>query len=149
MNLRSLKTVVLTASLMAVSATAIAHHSVSGQFDPEKIEVADAVLKKVEWINPHSYFTYAVKQPDGSTVDTAIETGAPAALRRAGLSSKEALKVGDTYTIYYHPSRSGNPVGLMIAFNLPDGRLIGAHTADEIEKVKKLAAERAARKPAP
>ena len=148
MNSRSLRPALFTASLMAVSTMALAHHSVSGQFDPDTTLVADAVLKKVEWINPHPYFTYMVKKPDGTSEELATETAAPAALRRAGLSSKDALKIGDTYTIYYHPSRSGHSVGLLIAFSLPDGRLIGANSSESIDKAKQLAAERAAKKAA-
>lgn len=136
----------LAAALIAVLANAVmAHHSVSGQFDPEQTLAAQGVLKKVEWINPHPYFTYAVKKSDGSEHDLALETAAPAALRRAGLIGKEVLKLGDTYTIYYHPSRSGRSVGLMIAFELPDGRLIGANTAESLDAAKRLAADSAAK----
>jgi hypothetical protein len=131
--------------LVTVAKLSTAHHSVSGQFDPDRTLTADAVLKKVEWINPHPYFTYMVKKPDGTEEPLALETAAPAALKRAGLTGKEALKVGDTYTVYYHPSRSGRPIGLMIAFALPDGRLIGANTSESIDAAKRLAAERAAK----
>jgi Family of unknown function (DUF6152) len=135
----------LVVSLVTVAQLSMAHHSVSGQFDPDQTLVADAILKKVEWINPHPYLTYLVKKQDGTEVLLALETAAPAALKRAGLTGKEALKVGDTYTVYYHPSRSGRSIGLMIAFALPDGHLIGANTSASLEAARKLAAERAAK----
>jgi hypothetical protein len=135
----------LAVALVSVATMATAHHSVSGQFDPEKTLAADGVLKKVEWINPHPYFTYVIKKQDGTEESLALETAAPAALKRAGLTGKEALKLGETYTVYYHPSRSGRSVGLMIAFALPDGRLIGANTSESIDAARKLAAERAAK----
>jgi hypothetical protein len=143
---RNLRRALLLAVSLATTATiATAHHSVSGQFDPDQTLAAEGVLKKVEWINPHPYFTYVIRKQDGTEESLALETAAPAALKRAGLTGKEALKVGDTYTVYYHPSRSGRSVGLMIAFALPDGRLIGANTSESIDAAKRLAADRAAK----
>lgn len=120
-----------------VAGAAYAHHSVSAQFrvdDP--IQLAQAKLKKVEWINPHPYLTFELKGPDGVVQDWAMESMAPAALRRAGLSGREALKVGATYPVYYHPARNGKPVGLLMAFTLPDGKTIGALSQQAINSIR-------------
>lgn len=125
-------------SLLAGGA-ALAHHSVSAQFDVDKMSVVKGVLTKVEWINPHPYLTFTVSEPDGTTHPIAMESMAPAALRRAGLAGKEALKVGEIYTLYYHPARNGkNTIGLMMALTLPTGQTIGALTSKDLEQVEAI-----------
>jgi|HubBroStandDraft_4_1064222.scaffolds.fasta_scaffold10273_4 hypothetical protein len=99
-----------------------AHHAVNSQFDVSKNVELTGVLTKVELINPHSYMYFDVTGSDKMVVNYSIETGAPAALRRAGLSAREALKVGDTYKFVICPSRDGSPTGLMSSLTLPDGR---------------------------
>lgn len=127
----------IAACLAAAPAAAFAHHSVSGQFDVGQTLAAQAVLSKVEWINPHTYMTFEVKDENGASRSLALESMTPAALRRAGLSGREALKVGDTYTVYYSPSRNGNVTrGLMHAFTMPDGRTIGALSQKGLDQVK-------------
>jgi hypothetical protein len=122
-------------------ATASAHHSVSGQFDPDVNIQAKGVLKKVEWINPHPYLTFDVTMPDGKAQEMAMETAAPAALRRAGLEGKKALQVGATYTLFFHPARNKNPgIGLLNAFTLPDGRIIGASSGKSLEAARQSSA---------
>lgn len=118
---------------------ALAHHSVSAQFDVDSTVMVKAVLAKVEWINPHPYLTFTVSDPDGTTHALALESMAPAALRRAGLAGKEALKVGEIYTLYFHPARNGkNTIGLMSAFTLPSGQTIGALTQKDLEQVEAI-----------
>jgi hypothetical protein len=118
-----------------------AHHSVAAQFDPEKMVMAVGVLSKVDWINPHTYFTFNVKQVDGKMISMDMESAAPGALRRAGVAGREAMKVGSDYTVFYHPSRDGSPTGLLMAFTLPDGRLVGASTQQSLDQAKKMAAD--------
>ena len=53
-----------------------------------------------------------------------------AALRQVGISSKSALKVGDSYTITYYPNRDGTPGGFMSKMILPDGRSFDTKNTD-------------------
>jgi len=134
---RFIKAVTVT-SLLAAGA-ALAHHSVSAQFDVDQMKVIKGVLSKVEWINPHPYLTFNVAEADGSSYPIAMESAAPAALQRAGLAGKEALKVGEIYTLYYHPARNGKKtIGLLMAFTLPSGQTIGALTTKDLEQVEAL-----------
>lgn len=134
------RTTALVAALALTAAgvtAAQAHHSVSAQFrvdDP--VVLANGVLKKVEWINPHPYITFELKGPDGKVQDWAMESMAPAALRRAGLPGREALQVGKTYPVYFHPARNGRPIGLLMAFTLPDGKTIGALSQQAIDSIR-------------
>jgi len=65
--IRNLLTIsAVTVGLLLAGLPAIAHHSISAEFDPDKpIEFAGTV-KVIEWTNPHIYTQVEVKQPDGS-----------------------------------------------------------------------------------
>jgi hypothetical protein len=129
----------IAAAVLLGAAPAFAHHSVSAQFDVDQLLMKKAALSKIEWISPHSYLTFDVTEADGGSHKLAVETLAPAALRRAGLAGREVLKIGDTYTLYYHPARNGsNASGLLSAFTLPDGRLIGSLSPKALEQIKAL-----------
>ena len=117
-----------TATLLAT--TAGAHHAVNAQFDVTKNVTLTGELQKVEIINPHSYIHFNVKGADGKITKWSIETGAPGALKRAGLSMRDELKVGKTYKFVICPSRNGTPTGLMSGITLPNGKsfTFGAET---------------------
>jgi hypothetical protein len=99
--------VAVAAVLLAVS-TALAHHSVSGQFDVTKPMTLKGVVSKIDWINPHIYVHLDVKEKDGSTTTWALSTLPTAMMRRAGLT-KETLagKPGEEVTIDAVPARDG------------------------------------------
>jgi hypothetical protein len=62
--------------------------------------------------------------PDGQMQHWTFETDAVVALKRAGLSVRENLKIGDSYAITYNPALGGEYAGLMTAIKLHDGRII-------------------------
>ena len=129
----------IAAALLLGAAPALAHHSVSGQFDVDKIVMKRAALAKIEWISPHSYLTFDVTEADGTSHKLAVETLAPAALRRAGLASRDVLKIGESYTLYYNPARSGiNTIGLLSVLTLADGKMIGSLSPKALEQVRAL-----------
>ena len=112
--------IALAATLSATAA--IAHHAVNAQFDVTKNVTLSGELTKVEIINPHSYIHFNVKGPGNKVTAWSIETGAPGALRRAGFSMRDELKVGQVYKFVICPSRNGSPTGLMSGITLPDGK---------------------------
>jgi len=118
------------AALLGTAVPATAHHAVNAQFDVTKNVLLTGVLTKVEIINPHSYIHFDVKGAGGKLVNYSIETGAPGAMKRAGLSMRDALKVGQTYKLVICPARNGTPTGLMSGITLPDGKTFtfGAQT---------------------
>src|SRR2546421_284208 len=65
------------AGLLAASLTAVAHHSVSAEFDTNKKVTFTGVVKKVDWMNPHIYTHVEVKEADGKTIVYKVEGGAP------------------------------------------------------------------------
>ena len=140
--MKTLRSLCLLAGLVLIASAAYAHHSVAAEFDPDMTVMAKGILSKVDWINPHTYFSFDVKQPDGKVITIEMESAAPAALRRAGISGRDAMKIGTEYTVFYHPARNGDPTrGLISVFTLPDGRLVGASAQESIDEARRLAAE--------
>jgi len=101
-----------------------AHHAAQASYDTSKLMTMQAVLEKVDWINPHIYFHFLVKTPDGATEKWAFESAGPNGMRRAGLAGKSVFTVGDTYTITYNPSwKPDVRLGFIAAIKWPNGRV--------------------------
>ena len=80
------------AALLAAVPVA-AHHAFAAEFDARKPVKLRGTVKKVEWINPHSWIHITVKKPDGAMEDWSIEAGPPTTLFRRGFN-KNSLPVG-------------------------------------------------------
>jgi hypothetical protein len=110
----------LVAVLASVSQ---AHHSVTGQFDPEKPLVLTGVISKVDWINPHVYVHLDVREDDGQVTSWSLETAPTAMLRRAGLT-RASLQgpEGETVTIQAIPARDETKkLGFIYTITYADG----------------------------
>ena len=77
----------------ATAAPAVAHHGVEGEFDTSRAVTLKGVVERVDWINPHIYFTLAVARPDGSVERWQLESVPVAFARTAGLT-KESMMGG-------------------------------------------------------
>ena len=125
------------ALLFAAAGAAQAHHAVNAQFDVNKYTASTGTLTKAEVINPHSYFHFDVVV-NGKKRNISMETGAPAALTRAGLSVRDNLKPGSQFRIVYSPARNGSDTALLWAMEMPDGKLIGFGGSQNIDAAKAL-----------
>ena len=124
MRFRTIGLVVIGIGVLAASA--LAHHSVPGQFDTSKPMTLKGVIAKVDWINPHIYVHLEVKDADGTTVRWALSTLPTAMMRRAGLT-KETLqgKPGEVVTIDAVPARDGSKhLGWINKITYADGHTI-------------------------
>jgi len=114
----------LVAISFAGAMPAEAHHAVGAQFDVTKNITITGTLTKVDWENPHAWFHFDVKNPDGTTTEWGTETVGPNGLRRLGLSDRRLFKIGDVYKVDVNPDRSGKPLGFTNSFIFPDGKFV-------------------------
>ena len=73
----------VAAVTLAAASQSRAHHSVTGQFDPEQRLELNGVITKIDWVNPHIYIHLAVENEAGETESWRLETVPPAFLYRA------------------------------------------------------------------
>jgi hypothetical protein len=98
-----------------------AHHAFSAEFDGNKpVKFENAVVTKVQLINPHSWIHVEVKQPDGKVENWAIEAGSPNILLRRGIT-KDTLKVGTKIMVDGYQSKDGSKRANGRDLTMPDG----------------------------
>src|SRR6187401_3331346 len=101
----------LAGALIIAAVPAVAHHSISAEFDTSKPITFTGVVKKIDWMNPHIYTHVEVKSPDGKMTVYKVEGGPPNALFRQGWR-KDTLKVGDVVTV------TGNKAKIATSMNI-------------------------------
>jgi hypothetical protein len=107
---------------LAVFATqASAHHAFSAEFDANKpVHFVDAVVTRVQLINPHSWIYVDVKGADGKVENWAIEAGSPNILMRRGIT-KDTVKAGQKIKVEGYQSKDGSHRANGRDLTLPDG----------------------------
>jgi hypothetical protein len=122
--------VVVAAFAVVWSATAVAHHSFSSEYDGEKTFKIRGVVSKVEWTNPHVRFYVDVKDAEGKVTNWNLELASPSALARNGWNSR-TLKVGDEVTVEGYSGKAVATRGAARSVVVADGRSLFAGTADD------------------
>jgi hypothetical protein len=89
------------------SAAVSSHHSVTGQFDPERRVELHGVVTQVDWINPHTYLHLSVSNDDGTTTDWRLESAPTAMLRKARITPDMLMDGGSPVTIEAIMARDG------------------------------------------
>jgi hypothetical protein len=98
---------VLGVGILVSAVPAVAHHSVSAEFDTTKTISFTGKVTGVNWGNPHIYTLVEANDPDSGKVTTfRVEGGAPNALFRAGWR-KDTLRIGETVKVT--GNRAKNP----------------------------------------
>jgi hypothetical protein len=117
--MRNLFVLVLVLAVFAVPA--LAHHAFSSEFDAAKPIKLTGTIKKVEWINPHSWITIDVKQPNGAVTVWEIEAGAPNSMFRRGFN-RNSLPVGTEIVVNGYQAKDGRNRANGRDLTFPDGR---------------------------
>jgi hypothetical protein len=110
-------------AVLSVALPALAHHSLTAEFDPTSNFSVTGTLSKVEWANPHIFVYVDVKQQDGKTETYAFECGPPVAFSRAGVKRSD-FKIGDTVTIQAMAAKDGTKLlGRLNLIKYSDGHV--------------------------
>jgi hypothetical protein len=121
--MKSASKLFITAALALSSSAVGAHHSFA-MFDLGKDVTVEAVIKEVQFTNPHVWLQILVKDGKGIETEWSIESGAPGMMLRNGWKPS-TLKPGDKVTLTMHPLRNGKPGGSLVRVKVPDGRTLG------------------------
>jgi hypothetical protein len=120
MSFRSLFAIV--GLILAAAVPAAAHHAFGAEFDPNKPVLLKGKVKKVEWVNPHTWIHLEVVKPDGSKEVWMIEGGSPNSLLRRGVT-RESIAIGTDLVVDGYQARDNTLMranGRNITY--PDGR---------------------------
>jgi len=113
--------VVTGIALFASAFPLSAHHAFAAEFDATKpVHFTDAVVTKVEFMNPHCWIHVDAKMPDGTVENWAIEAGSPNILMRRGIT-RFTLKVGDKINVEGYQAKDGLHRANGRDLTLPDG----------------------------
>lgn len=119
---------VLAASFVMASATALAHHG-NAAYDMDKQVPLKATITGFEYGNPHVQVFFDTTDDNGKVRHWNCEGTNPAMLTRMGWT-KDTLKPGDHVTIIVHPNKNPDiTVALMIKVILANGQVLESRNA--------------------
>ena len=98
------------ATTLIAAVPAFAHHGTAG-YDMSKVVTLTGTVSKVQWSNPHIYYTIDAKDESGNLQHWSLEMSAPLLLERFGWT-KDSIKEGDQVVAEAHPAKNGAPVGI-------------------------------------
>jgi hypothetical protein len=114
--------VILIGGVLA-TVSGLAHHSVTGQFDPEQRVLLRGVITSVDWINPHTYLHLAVTNDDGTTSNWRLESAPTAMLRKARITPDMLMDGGSIVTVEAIMARDGTrDLAWLYRIDFSDGR---------------------------
>jgi len=127
------------AALLFLAGTSSAHHGSAGQFDHSKTVEVSGVVKKIRFVNPHSYVYFDVTNDAGEIEEWRCEMRAASVLKRSGWS-EDMFESGAVIDIVGVPARR-EPHGCYVeTLALNEGEAI--RRSAELEGAKTASVER-------
>ena len=121
--------VVAAACAMLTAGAALAHHSFSAEFDPERPVKLTGKVTEVKFSNPHAWIYMDVTGDDGQVVNWALEMGGANALIRRGWR-REDLPAGTLLLIEGWQARNATPTANISTVTFEDGRRLFAGSSN-------------------
>jgi hypothetical protein len=122
MAFRHFAAVMAAVAITAAGSDAVAHHSVAGEFDVNKIVNLSGVVSDVEWANPHIYIHLDVKNAAGAVTQWRLESVPVGMMRKAGMSKTLLLANSQMASVEAYLARDGTPhLGYLVKITYADG----------------------------
>jgi Family of unknown function (DUF6152) len=129
--MKTKKNLTLAAAALAFTLPLLAHHAVSAEFNSDKIVTLKGVVSKVDWVNPHIFVYFDVKDESGKVTTWRLQSLPPLFFKGSGLT-KAKLMDGSEATITAYPAKDGtDDFGFLLKLSYPDGHFynLGGGTA--------------------
>ena len=114
-------TLVVMLTLFITAPPGFAHHS-DVAYERTSIELKNATIVKVAWINPHGIVSCDVKDDAGKVTRWTLESGSPSAMMSSGWN-RNSVAVGDVVTIDVNPAKNGTKFGRLLRVTKADGKV--------------------------
>jgi len=111
--------------VLLAAGTVWAHHSRTVVFDVNQRFTRTGTLTKVDWRNPHIYFSVEAKNDQGQMETWLFEGPAPVVLRNMHVGKIDFENaIGKAVKVEANRARDGSLKGLMWIITLPDGKAV-------------------------
>lgn len=116
---KQMKYVFLSLIVLAITGSALAHHSFA-VYDHTRTLNLTGTVTKWQWGNPHAYLDIDVKDAKGAVKHYTLEGTSVNMLLRSGWRSN-MIKAGDQVKVVAAPILNGESIGLLLEITLANG----------------------------